>query len=336
MLFLIIVALFLFLLCLLYVSWINSQIKQKPGYKLGVNKGSDLSKEPDLSKLQGNRTEFRAAFEMRYKNLDVSALRRVAGLIETEHPPTINIDRKFRITLPASIYINQPFELKVFIAGENKEPPQTTGKEVSPQGDTLRFPACEEKPPIQVEIQSAQEECSATTTKQMKVLEKGEPTVFSFLIKPLKAEACILAVVISYAPRKVDLAELDDTSEQLEKTTTDTTSSPNNGTPTTEHVEQVTRKSAISEPIVVKTEQVQVDVKSFFGWNTTELSVAKGIIGALAAIILVVIALITNKTDGMNTVVLIVGCVLNAFGISPISDSITKLFDHSGQQKQGQ
>ena len=332
MLFLIIAALFLFLLCLIYVTWINLQIKEKPGYQLGENEGPDLSKEPDLSKLRANRAELRDALESRYRNLDESALRRVVGLIETGHPPTINIDRKLRITFPISFYINQPFELKVSIAPENGRLPPLTRKEqqASPPDNTLRFPAHEEKPPIQVEIQFATEEFSANTTKQLKALEKDEPTVYSFLIKPLKAEACILTVVISYAHKKVDLAELEDASEQLEKTTTDTTSSSNNGAQTTEHVEQVTRKSTISEPIVVKTEEVKVKVKSFFGWNTDELTIVKGIIGVLAAIILLAVALITKQTDGVNAIALVFGCALNAFGI-PIYDGVTNLFGSSSQ-----
>lgn len=331
--FLIIAALFLFLLFLSAVVWTNLQVRQQPGYQLDEKPFPAVAEGLDLKDLRADPTALRNNLARRYTDLDEFALGRVVRMLEAEPPPTINIDRKLRITFPISVYINQPFELKVSIASENGQLPPLTNKEqqVSRSGDTLRFPAHEEKPPIQVELQFPKEEFNVNTTKQLKALEKDQPTVFSFLVKPLKAEACVLTVVISYAPKRVDSGQLEEVSEQLEKTTTDTISSSDHGLETTQHVEQVTRKATISEPIVVKTEQVKAEVKSLFGLNTAELTIWKGILGAVAALILLVIALVTKQTDGLNAVVLVIGCAANAFGI-PIYDGVTKLF---GQKKQG-
>lgn len=324
MLFLIVVAAFLVLLFFSFLAWTNHETRLQPGYRLGKQSSSQ---EYDLAQKEPNLDATRANLATGYSDLDALSLGRLARM-KVANLLTTNIDRPFLITFPMSVYINQPFEVKVCIGSEQGKLPDLIDNEkrASPPGDRLQFPAHEDKPPIQIELQFAKEDFSANTTKQQKPLEKDKPTIFSFLVKPLKAEACILTVVISYAPNKVDDTEIEETPEKVEKTTTDTTDATGNAPAKTEHKEVVTRTSSVSAPIMVKTEEMKIEVKSLFGLNAAELTIWKSIIGIVAALILLAIALITKKTDGWNAVVLVIGCAASAFG-APIYNGITSLFN---------
>lgn len=334
--FLIILAVFLFLLSLITAVWINLQTRQQTGYKDGI---TSPDKELDVGALSENPT---LAYDilLEKKEFDVSTIDSMLHMLKPEHRPRIKvISRDLRITLPTKVYINQPFDLKVSIAQEGGDLPPAPPHErqVSSPGDKLWFLAHDEKPPIQVELQFAKEEFSANTTKQLKALKKDNLTEFRFCVKPLKAEACCLTIIISYDPKKAGSEQIEEASEQVEKVTVDKTNWSDDDPKKQEHSEEVTKKStisAVSAPLVVKTESVTVEVKSLFGLNTTELKFFKGAVGAVINLGVIVYLAATKQANGASAIAVAISVIGGIFTI-PISDAVTKLIDSIGQKKQG-
>lgn len=319
--FLIIVAASVVVLFLIFLVWTNHETRLRPGFQLGEHSSSQ-GYAPEQKSAEEARTNLATG----YRGLNLLTLERFAPMKMADFLTT-DIDRPLLITFPTSVYINQPFEVKVCIGSEQGKLPDLTDKEkcASPPGDRLQFPAHEDKPPVQVELQFAKEDFSTNTAKQQKLLEKDEATIFRFLVKPLKAEACILTVVFSYVPYTVDADEIAAVPEKVEKTTTDTTDGADPAK--TEHKEVVTRTSSVSAPIMVKTEDMKIEVKSLFGLNTAELTIWKSIIGVVAALTLLAIALLTHQVQGVgNTLALVIGCAASAFG-TPIYSGVTSLFN---------
>ncbi|GHO85240.1 hypothetical protein [Dictyobacter formicarum] len=339
MIFLILLAILFFILLILFTVWINHIVTLQQGVQLNENTPSlrlpqalrlpsdvpSSAKAPAISptpQIHQKEDQYSGVFDAIQRVYQKSARTIAIELIQT-------IERKFRITYPVRTYINQPSELKVSISAEDGKLPALTKKEqeASNKGDMLKFLATEEEPLIQVELLFTKEEFSINITKQVKKLEKSKLIEFSFLVKPLKAEACILAVRISYLPRiplYQELEQVERTQEQIERTVVDKTSQSQNGK-TEEHVEQVTTNYTRVNAVELKTEQIQIKVKSLFGLNTAELTFCKTALSIILTLILLIIAYITKHVGGIDTIVLGVASIAYIFGI-PAYDGIASSF----------
>jgi hypothetical protein len=242
---------------------------------------------------------------------------------EQTTPQSYDMNRKLRIVYSSSQYINQTFELQVSIGSEDGKLPEVIDKKLiaTKPGDRLQFVSYEAQPLLQVEVQFADGDFNTNTKAQQKPLESGI-TEFTFLLKPLKAEKCILTVVISY------ISNIQTPDQITQKVTIDKTINTNTSagtTPTTtEHIEQVTTTPATALPQVVKTDDITVAVKSVLGMNSDELTLCKNGLGIVAALVLLAIALISHQTTGTDAIAWGVAALVNVLGI-PVIDSGAKL-----------
>ena len=236
-------------------------------------------------------------------------------------PTAIAQDRPLRVAFSRHRYIGQAFHVEVSIGAQGHAvTPLSPAKEIATTG-TLRFVSREAEPQVQVELQFASGEFNANRTKAVKPLPLNEQTDFDFLVKPLKAEDCVLTVVISYvSPQTVPEHVVQ--RRQLEKDITDSA-----GTTRHEHGEEtIIAPEATAAALVTPlwTSDLVVSVKQIFGMNASTLGAAQKIIGVLGAVAVVSVAIATGKTSGGSAVALVVLALVNAVG-APIYDGVKSL-----------
>jgi len=208
------------------------------------------------------------------------------------------IERNLRIYYSSSIYINKIFRLDVSIGEDSEVPITPTNEEKKKlkkitQSERLKFDAFEKDPDIKVELKFAEGDFSANKTQEKKKLKKDEETKFSFLLKPLKAEECILTVIVSY----VSKVPVPDTI--IEKVTINKKIETEGGPKKTEETEQATIKPASTETIVleVKAIDLPISVNCLDGLNEREVELAQKVIGSVVAAIVLGIAAYTGQIE---------------------------------------
>ncbi|GAI08085.1 unnamed protein product [marine sediment metagenome] len=189
------------------------------------------------------------------------------------------------------------------------------------KSERLKFEAFEEDPLVQVELKFADGDFGANKTKETKKLKKTEETKYSFLLKPLKAEECILTVVISY----VSSVPVPDTI--IEKVTIEKKITPEGGPDTIEESEQATIKPESAETMVleVKTIDLLISVKMFFNMNAREIEFAKKALSPVVAAILLGVALYTGLIERQDFLIGMIFSVITAAGITIADESKEKL-----------
>jgi len=243
---------------------------------------------------------------------------------DAENKAQYKIERNLRIYYRSSIYINKIFRLDVSIEKESKDPITTTTNEKKKlkitHSERLKFEALEEDPEIKVELKFAEEDFSANKTQEKKKLKKEEETKFSFLLKPLKAEECILTVIVSY----VSNVPVPDTI--IEKVTINKKIETEGEPKKTEETEQATIKPASTETIVleVKAIELPISVKCLDGLNVGELELAQKVLGSVVAAILLGIALYTGQIERQDFMTGMLFQILGMAGITVVPEALEK------------
>lgn len=230
-------------------------------------------------------------------------------------------DREVRVAYSRRKYIGQAFHVIVSIGGDHAEPigPLPSNTEQAAAG-SLRFLSPEKPPQIQVELQFAAGEFIANRTKDTRTLPTNEQTDFDFLVKPLKAEDCLLTVVISLlAPRTVP-------EHPTQRTESERNMTDGAGRPQVERgVGTVFAPETMATQVTpLWTADLVVSVNQIFGMNASTLGVMRALIGVVAAALVVAVALITKKTDGWSGVVVIALAAVNVIG-APVYDGLKTL-----------
>jgi hypothetical protein len=233
------------------------------------------------------------------------------------------IDRWLRIDYNRTIYINQIFYLDVLIGPKDatftlstlSQKEKGILKEV--ENEWLQFEALEETPLIQVELKFAEGDFNAGKIKEKKILKKDEITKFRFVLKPLKAEECILTLVISY------ISDEPVPEQIVEIVTIDKTILPGNEE---EHAKQVKMipASTTNKMTDIKTLELVVSINSLFGKNTRELELIQKALGLVFGLILIGIALLTDRLEEVDAIWFTLIGIANMAGIPIISELTTR------------
>jgi len=234
-------------------------------------------------------------------------------------PNTNEIKKDVRVQYSRRIYLNRTFLLNVLIAPQGELPKLTPEKEkIMKETDInkLNFEAFEKTPEVKVELKFTEGDFSSSKTKEVQELKEKEVNKFSFLLKALKAEDCVITVVISYMK----------TIEVINKVTEKiligkTILTPDNLL--TKEVEQQTKLipiSASDEEVELKTIQLIISVKSFFGMNALELELLKKASAPIAYSLFLAVNLLTGQLEGNDAIISGFASLLPAFGITAIAE----------------
>jgi len=283
------------------------------GERIDTEALNDLERRwADVKELQPLRS-----FAVDWAERAAKRIRKAKKQVKKPH----QINRELRIYHSRSIYINRAFYVDVRIGPKGKHLPDLTDKEKNTleqaKSERLQFEALEEVPLVRVELKFAEGDFSANKTQEQQKLKKDDLTQFRFLLKPLKAEHCILTVVISY----VSTVPVPD--QIVEKVTIDKTILLGDGPETKEHVEQatVTPASTATKVVEVKTLELPVSVKSLFGRNARELELLQKAFGPVVVVTLLGITLFTGQLESTDAIWYIIVGIVDAAGI-PIIDAL--------------
>ncbi len=307
---------------LLWYIWAGRRLRSERGSIGGKSLETSAPRFRDLKTMLEN-SHMEAVYLLNLQDNLPSANWMLQSFTGQTTPQSYDMNRKLRIVYSSSQYINQTFELQVSIGSEDGKLPEVIDKKriATKPGERLQFVSYEVTPLLQVEVQFAEGDFNTNTKAQQKLLESGI-TEFMFLLKPLKAEKCILTVVISY------ISNIQTPDQITQKVTIDkiinTIASAGTTPTTTEHIEQVTTTPASALPQVVKTDDITVAVKSVLGMNSDELTLCKNGLGIVAALVLLAIALISHQTTGADAIAWGIAALVNVLGI-PVIDSGAKL-----------
>jgi len=216
------------------------------------------------------------------------------------------ISKDYRIKYCRQVYVNIPFELRVAFAEpgslKEKEP------ELIVRDGHIKFEVPEEEPTVKVELVFADGSFEANETTQEKPLKKDRETVFSFWLKPLKSEDCLLTVTISYAA-------LEEVAEKVEQIQVSTVQETGGQQTTTTFV----KKPATTQTAYRELDQVtlNVSVVSFLGLNAWELNFLGRGLGALITLLIVGISYATGRNfDWIEALEFLILGVATPLGIS--------------------
>ena len=218
------------------------------------------------------------------------------------------ISRIIKILYSRKLYINEVFELRIHLSPKKEF--QLTDEELKlklERIDKIQFEAEEEEPKIKVKLEFSKEEFSSNRVMDVQTLKKDEDNKFVFYLKCLKAEDCMLNVIISYLKEKTDLEKIS------EKLIIEKTIKTQNGT----KVEKTNQIKILPEPSYqeIRRYPLIISVKSLFRMNTTELNVLKIILGPLIVIILVSGAILLGQIQLWEGIVSFLSSLLPLFGI---------------------
>ena len=246
-------------------------------------------------------------------------------------PATYHISRQFRLTYTRRIYVHKAFRLEVTIAPEAQALPELTPKErrqlKEAVRDRLEFEALEAEPLLQVELKADEGDFEILEAAQAQPLSRDRLTRFTFLIKALKAEDCLLTVVISYV-REIDVPEVVKTVEIVE--TVEESASGMRRTRVTKSVKSPAGQETVATPL--KTLPLTVEVKSFWRFSASGLSLLQKALGPVVVFVLLAIALASGRQIDRTEAIWygIVG-IANAAGI-PLIDAVARPFAAPGEE----
>lgn len=314
----------LLLVSVLWYIWIGKALQSQRALNLAneepVLEGAKIDTET-LDDLERSWADMKTMQSLRmttekWAKLAVVKIKEAREQIENQY----QIDRWLRIFFSRGIYINRTFYVDVHIGPEGDSITLTQNEkdilEIA-KSERLRFEALEEAPLVQVELKFAEGDFNANKTQEQQILKKKEVTKFRFLLKPLKAEHCILTVVISY----VSTVPVPD--QIIEKVTIDKTITLGEGPETKEHTEQatVTPASTATKIVEIKTLELLVSVKSMFGMNASELALFQKALGPVLVVILLYIAFFTGQVQRSDAIWYALVSIAGSAGI-PIIDAL--------------
>jgi len=235
------------------------------------------------------------------------------------------ISREFRVTYNRRIYVHKVFRLDVVIAPEAQKLPELTAQEKRALKEAVRerleFEALEAEPLVQVALKCDEDAFEILEAAQAQRLSRERETRFTFRLKPLKAEDCLITVVISYL-REVDVPEVVRTVEIVE--TVEESAAGVSRTRMTRRTVTPARRETVALP--VKTIPLTVEVKSLWRFNASELSLLQKALGPVVVILLLAIALLTGQEiDTTEAIWYAIVGIANAAGI-PIIDAVAQPF----------
>ena len=240
------------------------------------------------------------------------------------------ISREFRVTYNRRIYVHKLFSLSVVFIPETQKLPELTAKErrvlQEAVRDRLEFRAQDAEPLVQVELKCREDAFEILDAAQAQRLGSGKETSFAFLLRPLKAEVCLITVVISYlqqedVPETVKTVEIVETVEESAEGVSRT------------RVTRSIRIPAGQETVVlpVKTIPLTVEVKSFWRFSASGLSLLQKALGPLVVSLLLAMALLSGrKIDRMEAIWYAIVGLANAAGI-PLIDAVAQPFAAEGE-----
>lgn len=235
---------------------------------------------------------------------------------------TYDIDREISITYECVVYVNETFPLHVCISAlENDKPsnvPSNTQlQNCTLEGGKLQFKALEELPFVQVELKFAEGDFFVNRSLLKQKLQKNTDTVFEFLLKARKAEACPLMLVVSYV---ADIL----VPERIEKKII---TSKKDGDIVTETIQQETWLpiSKETKTTEVKLIPLSVKVRNLFGLTDDQLHFWQKALGPIVAVAIIIMALLTGRTENDEALALLIMALVNVVGV-PIFPEIKALF----------
>lgn len=229
------------------------------------------------------------------------------ALLGEEAERKYTVSKDYRIKYSRQVYVNTPFELQVVFAK-----PGTLKKEepkIIVRDGHIQFEAREEEPTVKVELAFADGSFETNETIQEKPLKKQGETVFSFWLKPLKSEDCLLTVTISYAAQE----KVEEKVEQIQVSTVQEAGGQQKTTTT------LVKKPATTQTVYRELDQVTLDVSvvSFLGLNVWELNLLGRGLGALITILIVSISYVSGRNfDWIESLEFLVLGIATPLGIS--------------------
>jgi hypothetical protein len=195
------------------------------------------------------------------------------------------ISKDYRIRYSRQVYVNTPFELSVVFAEPGtlkKSDPKLTVRD----GRVL-FQTSEPEPAVRVELSFAAGAFEANETVQERPLKKRGSTTFSFWLKPLRSEDCLLMVSISCAaheqvPEQLEQIRISTVQQDLgqQRTTSTLVKSPKRTRRIYRRLDRVT---------------LNVSAVGFLGLSAKEMDFLSKSLGAMIAVLLVTISFITGR-----------------------------------------
>lgn len=282
-------------------------------------RGSGL-RLPNLTRLFAGRRDLAADPEA------LLAAQAAAPPVVPNYAYPVLIDREFRVDYTRRVYINQACYVIVRVGPAGRELAPLTPAEaqllVATPSQRLRFAAQEEEPRVQVALEFAEGTFYAARTTAQGVLHRDQESRFVFVVKPLKAEDCVLNIVVSYVEAAGEAEHV------AQKVVIERTIRTPDGQERQEHEEQTTftpAAGAVQLRAVLTTERI-IGVKSLLRLNSGEL----GLVQKGAGVVLTSTLLVAGAQNGqpLDPLYLIMS-LAPLLGI-PLGEAAQKLLDRPG------
>jgi hypothetical protein len=238
----------------------------------------------------------------------------------------ILIDREFRVDYTRRVYIKQACYVIVRVgpAGSNLAPltPAEAQLLVATSSQRLRFAAQEDEPRVEVALEFAEGVFDAARTTAQGVLHRDRETRFVFVVKPLKAEDCVLNIIVSYVEPGAEAEQI------AQRVVIERTIRTPDGQECQERDEQSTYTPARAETHlrpVLTTERV-IGVKSFWRLNNSEL----GLVQKGTGVVLTGTMLVAGAANGQPLDLLYVVTALAPLLGVPLGEATQQLLNRSG------
>jgi hypothetical protein len=238
----------------------------------------------------------------------------------------ILIDREFRVDYTRRVYIKQACYVIVRVgpAGSNLAPltPAEAQRLVATPSQRLRFAAQEDEPRVEVALEFAEGVFDAARTTAQGVLHRDRETRFVFVVKPLKAEDCVLNIIVSYVEPGAEAEQI------AQRVVIERTIRTPDGQERQEREEQTTytpaRAGTHLRPVLT-TERV-IGVKSFLRLNNSEL----GLVQKGTGVVLTGTMLVAGAANGQPLDLLYVVTALAPLLGVPLGEATQQLLNRSG------
>jgi len=279
----------LFLFSLLWRYWLNDFLKSKPALTLGW-----IESEPTFQADTQKYNEYR---------------KKLIGTKKTKLLTPTPIQRNVKIQYKHSIYVNKAFSLTIKLAINEISITRDEQELYRIETDKLNFEAYEKEPKVAVKLKFAEGDFQINQKKRIQKLNETKDTIFKFIIKPLKAEDCILTVVFSYR-EKIPMP-----GKITEKVITKKSITPKKGNETTEYSEQTT-VVPVEKDIEIKSLDLAISVKSFLKLNAKQLDVLKKSIFGMAGLGFFTYQVLIGELEGFDAVIGSVTLLATIFGVA--------------------
>ncbi|KON33750.1 hypothetical protein AC477_01230 [miscellaneous Crenarchaeota group-1 archaeon SG8-32-1] len=279
----------LFLFSLLWRYWLNDLLETKPALNIGLNES-----EPTF---EADTIKYNEYMKKKLGNQNNS-------LVE----PT-SIKRNVKISFKHSIYVNKTFSLIIRLTKNDILVYEDEKEIYQIKTDKLNFEAYEKEPKVTVELKYVEGDFEINQKKRIQKLNESKDTIFNFMVKPLKAEDCILTVVFSYK-EKIPMS-----GKITEKVITKKSITPKKGNETTEYSEQTTIVP-VEKDIEIKAIDLPISVKSFLRLNAKQLDILKKSIFGMTGLVFFTFQVLVGELEGFDALIGSVSLLATIFGVA--------------------